>query len=676
MKILNIRLSNLNSLKGDFFINLEHGVLQEAGIFAITGATGSGKSTILDAITLALFGKAARYDDGTNVQNMMSRGTGECKAEIVFSCNGTKYSAKWFLARARKKADGKFQAVKRELSIVDGDILFVKKNEIDAHISELTGLDYKRFLRSVLLAQGQFKEFLDASSKARGELLERITGTQIYSELGRLSYVITKEKNSEISDLEQEVAHLNLLSEEEKQHLSSEDQEIIIQIKSSTEQSQELNQSELQIKSFFEYQDKVKNHEHLKVELTEMKTISDQNSPKLLLHCNALKFQKDLFSLEEANKSQSKARYKLLSIEKSLPQVSEKLLEFQSSLKSYYQNQIKITQSKIVTKKNECLDIQHNISLAKEYIHQKIYLDRVIEEFSSLKEDHSSMLLIENKIKIFIDQSQKIHKKNGTIEEDISLQITKQLEIEKIVSEAFKVFQKTKETHQDLLQEQSFEDFQIVQKDLNKRLLQIHSVMHELIQYKEINLEEKKLFTSLKDLKVKETEISIVLDQQIKELKVEENIEKDKLRILYQSQKIQSLSQQRAQLIDQESCPLCGSLDHPFASNLEQDIDQDQENYDKQHHLVKDLVKSSTQSHQDLEHFKQSIESSNKDLKITSLKVKDLQNNLESQCKILELEDLVEFDGPLYDQRLQSEEVLCQEKIITIDQNIISIIKT
>ena len=77
MKILKVTFQNLNSLKGEHQIDFENGLLGEAGIFSITGPTGAGKSTILDAITLALFGKAARYESKPNPGEMMSRGTGD-----------------------------------------------------------------------------------------------------------------------------------------------------------------------------------------------------------------------------------------------------------------------------------------------------------------------------------------------------------------------------------------------------------------------------------------------------------------------------------------------------------------------------------------------------------------------------------------------------------------------
>ena len=188
MRILRIQFENLNSLRsGD--IDLEHGPLAEAGIFAITGPTGAGKSTLLDALTLALYGRAARYDTEPNPENMMSRHTGSCRAEVLFEVPGGRFQARWELRRARNKPDGRLQQAKRTV-VRDGcgTVLAEKIDHADRLIEELTGLDYERFRRSVLLAQGEFARFLKATPGERGALLESLTGTTIYSQLSELAY--------------------------------------------------------------------------------------------------------------------------------------------------------------------------------------------------------------------------------------------------------------------------------------------------------------------------------------------------------------------------------------------------------------------------------------------------------------------------------------------------------
>ncbi len=188
MKILQIALKNLNSLRGEHLVALDAPPLADAGIFAITGPTGSGKSTLLDAVTLALYGRASRYGRAPNPEDMMSRHTGECRAEVEFEVASGRYRAAWHLHRSRGRSDGKVQPPKRYVYDASGAPLNRTQTEADTVVADLTGLDYDRFLRSALLAQGEFARFLRADAADRAALLESLTNTTIYSELSELAH--------------------------------------------------------------------------------------------------------------------------------------------------------------------------------------------------------------------------------------------------------------------------------------------------------------------------------------------------------------------------------------------------------------------------------------------------------------------------------------------------------
>ena len=198
MKILRVAFSNLNSLSGRHEIDLSTGPLAAAGIFAITGPTGAGKSTILDAITLALYGRAARYGNTPSPADMMSRHAGECSAEVVFEVPAGRFRAAWHLKRARKQASGRIQPAKRYLYDAQEQPLAEKLTEVNRQIEALIGLDADRFLRSVLLAQNDFARFLKADANERAMLLESLTGTEIYSRLGKLAYEYHARKEQEL----------------------------------------------------------------------------------------------------------------------------------------------------------------------------------------------------------------------------------------------------------------------------------------------------------------------------------------------------------------------------------------------------------------------------------------------------------------------------------------------
>ncbi len=216
MKILRIRLSNLNSLKGTHSLDLTAEPLASAGLFAITGPTGAGKSTLLDAVTLALYGRAARYGNESNPEHVMSRHCGECSAEVEFEVPSGVYRAVWERHRAGKKASGKLQPPKRYIYDAAGEPLAQQIREAEQKIEDLLGLNYDRFLRSVLLAQGDFARFLKARADERAELLESLTGTAVYSRLGRLAHTEATEREGDLRIQEAAMEQIAILGEDER----------------------------------------------------------------------------------------------------------------------------------------------------------------------------------------------------------------------------------------------------------------------------------------------------------------------------------------------------------------------------------------------------------------------------------------------------------------------------
>lgn len=222
MRILQIRFKNLNSLTGEWQIDLTDPAYTTEGIFAITGPTGAGKSTLLDAICLALYGRTPRQERVNASQNeVMSRQSGECFAEVVFETPRGRWRCHWSQHRSRKRADGALQAPKHEVADVDsGKVLTTRLREVADTIERETGMDFERFTRSMLLAQGGFAAFLQADANERAPILEQITGTSIYSDI---SMAVHRRRAEEKQRLEQLVAAQNaleLLDPEEEATLS------------------------------------------------------------------------------------------------------------------------------------------------------------------------------------------------------------------------------------------------------------------------------------------------------------------------------------------------------------------------------------------------------------------------------------------------------------------------
>lgn len=212
MKILSLHFKNLNSLAGEWTIDLTHPAYASDGIFAITGPTGAGKSTILDAICLALYGSTPRLDKITTANEIMSRQTGECFSEVVFETPAGRFRCHWSQQRARKRVDGRLQDARHEISNADtGKVLHAKLKDVAAEVESVTGMDFTRFTRTMLLAQGGFAAFLQASPKERSPILEQITGTRIYSDISIRVHERNRAEQARLDELKAETSAIAIL---------------------------------------------------------------------------------------------------------------------------------------------------------------------------------------------------------------------------------------------------------------------------------------------------------------------------------------------------------------------------------------------------------------------------------------------------------------------------------
>ena len=224
MKILSIRLKNLNSLKGEWKIDFTQSPFAENGLFAITGPTGAGKTTLLDAICLALYHQTPRLGQITNSSNeIMTRGTAECLAEVEFEVKGTAYRAFWSMRRSRGNVDGNLQPADAELAeVATGKVLATQIRQKSEEIEKLTGLDFGRFTKSMMLSQGNFAAFLNADENKRAELLEELTGTEIYGQISVKVHQHHSQAKQRLNELQVGANTFQVLTPEQKQGLQNE----------------------------------------------------------------------------------------------------------------------------------------------------------------------------------------------------------------------------------------------------------------------------------------------------------------------------------------------------------------------------------------------------------------------------------------------------------------------
>jgi exonuclease SbcC len=249
MKINAIRIKNLASLEGLTEIDFTAEPLASAGIFAITGPTGAGKSTVLDALCLALYGKTPRYlqakemgieihdVQGTtmsqgDVRGILRDGTSDGFAEVDFmGIDGQNYRANWSVRRARNKAEGSLQADQITLKNISNRIdLPGKKAETLKEIERLVGLNFEQFTRSVLLAQGDFTAFMKANKDEKSSLLEKLTGTHIYSEISKKIFEKCRNEENILRELHIRRDGISVLSESEMSELKEQEIGLTAQI--------------------------------------------------------------------------------------------------------------------------------------------------------------------------------------------------------------------------------------------------------------------------------------------------------------------------------------------------------------------------------------------------------------------------------------------------------------
>lgn len=234
MQILSIRGENIASLAKPFEIRLDEAPLASAGLFAITGETGAGKSSLLDAMCLALYGNCPRLSgDGTaegvadiggqelkstDARMVLRRGVSSGFAEVTFRApDGETYTAGWQARRARDRIDGRLQNIERSLARgSDGQMLETQTSRVNEKVVDLTGLTYDEFRRTVLLAQGDFDAFLGAKTQERAAILEKVTGTGIYRDISRRVFERNREAGAALATLETRRGEHQLLTQEER----------------------------------------------------------------------------------------------------------------------------------------------------------------------------------------------------------------------------------------------------------------------------------------------------------------------------------------------------------------------------------------------------------------------------------------------------------------------------
>ena len=226
MRLLQLRFTNINSLAGTWEIDFTNADFRRSPLFAIIGPTGSGKSTILDAVSLAIYATTPRMTDthvkfeGPDACPVMSKGESSASAAVRFEADGREYLSRW---SRRIKRTGKLSDDEVELVAYDGPqdrtgrVIASQKRQWESEIRRVTRMTFPIFTRSVLLAQGAFSNFLKAADDDRANLLEKITGTDLYSAVSMKIFEKARSARDNLDKASARLEGMQLLSDEERQ---------------------------------------------------------------------------------------------------------------------------------------------------------------------------------------------------------------------------------------------------------------------------------------------------------------------------------------------------------------------------------------------------------------------------------------------------------------------------
>ena len=222
MKLITLEIDNIASY-AHATVDFAAAPLATAPVFLIAGDVGSGKSTILDCITLALYAKTPRMEstrmkgrsgdsgrDNTtvrpnDVRQLIRLGSDKASVCLTFEDeDGRRYTARW---EAHITRNGTYAQPRRYLTLPEGTELS-RVGDIEKHISDIVGLDFEQFCRTTMLAQGEFTRFLKAEDKNKADILEKITGTGIYARISSLIYRHAAESAAKAEDIRRRIAEL------------------------------------------------------------------------------------------------------------------------------------------------------------------------------------------------------------------------------------------------------------------------------------------------------------------------------------------------------------------------------------------------------------------------------------------------------------------------------------
>lgn len=554
MRILKVRFQNLNSLAGKWEIDFTNSRYVNDGIFAIVGPTGAGKSTLMDAICLALYGRTPRLKTiNASGNEIMTTNTGVCYSEVEFSTQRGIYRSTWSQRCSREKADGNLQSQQMEvaeLTVGEERILTEKIGESLLKIEEVTGMDYDRFVQSMMLAQGAFAQFLKATPKERSPILEEITGKQIYTELSIKAHERSSQELRSLRTLTDQMATITLLTDDEKRELND-------LLAAHREQLSAGDKALQQLTVFKNWLLLVDQLRQQLVKLEQLKVVAMEQK---------VQFQPQLHRLERAElAAQLDAEYAIYQLKtQDKHMLTNQIAGLESALpdlQSVSNRQVGLLDEA----KRRLGMLRQVVADSKELFQQVRLLD------ARLASDYA--LLAEEKKK-----EQELVRTIGLLQQEIFNHRQKSSAVQLQQASARHYLE---EHSGDKLIQQSIGAIELHYRQLeleNERMHRQEEVHQQLLQrQRELEQAAPRVKKQLEAAQQRLGELQLQLDERAGLLRQctggrEEAEIRRELQLLHERRllvaTIRKLEEERERLHDGEPCPLCGSVHHPYAGGI------------------------------------------------------------------------------------------------------------
>ncbi len=708
MKIVKIKIQNLNSLKGEFEIDFESDYFRNSGLFAITGKTGAGKTTILDAITLALFNKTPRNPDKTNFTTnkieeygfFITKGTNTASAEVIYEVNGIKYRSFWRISRKRT---GKLHNY--EMSLVrlsDGKIIEAEHpKNVPAENEKILGLNYEQFVKSVILAQGEFAKFLKAQPNERLELLGKITGQNIYEQIGRKIFERAKNEELKLQQLIEKQQNIEILSPEQIDEIKQQIEKIKAE---NAKIDTELNNINLKIEKAKQIIDLQKNTDLLKQDLTVItQKIAEKKHDfdKLELYEKLLPVGKEISLFKRLNEEKNKIEQEINLLKENISAKQQEIEKINNLLTDRGKkiDNLKATLKNLEPKFSEEEKLTITLSETEAVLKQlrtdletkNNSLKLLLSSLKKLRTEYDQRKQEYKKISQWLEKNQKIEqavKEYEKIKNDIrnyqeNLQnlenLWKQLEIKiPFTNKPEILFEKVRNEKQKLSSEynkilsllpEQTESADIL-KEKKATLERQKEILIKFLEKSKIYLRNKQQIEKNEQTKLFVNQEIIEISQKLQNAKNELEIQNKNLEKLQKEYELELLKakyeKDRMFLSEGEPCPLCGSTHHPYVKikpQIQKNIVETE--IEKTKKIIEDLQKIITNNEKQIAQKRAvltEIEKTNKNILLQNQEFEKIFFETFSDKKI---EELNEFPQEL--ERLEAQLKKLSETIQLIE---------